>query len=173
MTEHPLVRASAEPVRAPLRTAPVDWFRFAVVSAYLAPVGVALVVSRRVALGLSARQVAAAVARRVRGRARPVAGVVREIRPEKGHCYLARVPPAAVSDSEGRSTLQLWEDGRPLGPAHSGHEEVRAEGRGRYSHWSGWIYFSSSDNSDPCTNGRTYHYAEQGGEEPGPENGAR
>lgn len=57
------------------------------------------------------------------------------------------------------SQLILYEDGHPLGPAHSMHADIAAFGEGRYSHWRGTIVFSSSDNSDPRTNGRTYSYA--------------
>ena len=78
MTEHPAVRASAESVRSHLRTTTVDWLRFAVVSIYLALVGVALVLSRRIALGLSLRHLAAVLVRRMRRRAGPVADVVTE-----------------------------------------------------------------------------------------------
>ncbi|TYL91779.1 hypothetical protein FXB40_28100 [Bradyrhizobium rifense] len=52
-----------------------------------------------------------------------------------------------------RSTAKLFEDGRPLGPAHSPQKVVD----GSYSHHRGTgIIFSASDNSDPNTNGRTY-----------------
>jgi len=33
---------------------------------------------------------------------------------------------------------------------------VRQLGGGRYSVWGNFLYFSSSDNSDPRTNGRVY-----------------
>jgi hypothetical protein len=56
-----------------------------------------------------------------------------------------------------RSRLILFEDGRPLGPPHQLHVEIRGLGNGRYSHWNGVILFSASDNSDPRTNGRHYH----------------
>lgn len=58
------------------------------------------------------------------------------------------------------SRLQLLEDARPLGPPHSPHAEVANPGKGRYSHWNGWIYFQPSDNSDPRSNGRRYEYAD-------------
>jgi hypothetical protein len=57
----------------------------------------------------------------------------------------------------GRSKIILTEDGKPLGPAHTSHEETRTKGLGRWSHWGArGIQFSSSDNSDPRTNGRQY-----------------
>jgi len=55
-----------------------------------------------------------------------------------------------------RSTLSLTESGKPIGPAHSLHEEIRSLGNGRYSHWGGGLIFSATDNSNPKTNGRTY-----------------
>jgi hypothetical protein len=55
-----------------------------------------------------------------------------------------------------RSHLELYEDGVRLRPAHSTHECVRTIGRGRFSHWAECVLFSTSDNSDPNTNGRTY-----------------
>jgi hypothetical protein len=50
----------------------------------------------------------------------------------------------------------LQENGTIIGVAHTAHAEIAQLGRGRYSHWSGTLYFSSLDNSDPNTNGRTY-----------------
>ena len=40
------------------------------------------------------------------------------------------------------------------------HQTIRKRGGGAYSHWAGAIYFSSTDNSDPRGNGRTYTYKE-------------
>jgi len=58
---------------------------------------------------------------------------------------------------ENQSKCILLEDGKPLGLPHSAHKEIREIGKGKYSHWSErLIYFSSSDNSDPRTNGRKY-----------------
>jgi len=63
-------------------------------------------------------------------------------------------------ETSNRSGLMLFEDGRPLGPAHAVHDDIRKKGRGRYSHWTrGTLYFSTSDHSDPRTNGRTYEVA--------------
>lgn len=59
-------------------------------------------------------------------------------------------------DHKTRSPLILCEDGKPLGPAHTAHDEVNSMGRGRYSHWLTKLRFSASDNSDPNTNKRAY-----------------
>src|SRR5262245_4831710 len=59
-------------------------------------------------------------------------------------------------DIAGDSSTELTENGRPLGPGGAQHEDIRQMGQGRYSHWGGELYFSTSDNSDPNTNGRKY-----------------
>ncbi len=55
-----------------------------------------------------------------------------------------------------RSTLKLFEDGVALGPAHATHAQVQETGGGAYSHWLDFLRFSTSDGSDPNTNGKTY-----------------
>ncbi len=84
-------------------------------------------------------------------------------RPDKGHAYLMDIPSSLVSDipgAENRSHLALFEDGVPLGPAHQRHELIRSSGGGRYSHLNKRLVFSTSDGSDPNTNGRRYHWIE-------------
>jgi hypothetical protein len=71
-----------------------------------------------------------------------------------------RVTPDYLDHNEN-STLVLKENGVPLGPAHGSHQEVADTGQGRYSHWrddnnNEYLYFSTSDNSDPRSNGRQY-----------------
>ncbi len=64
-----------------------------------------------------------------------------------------------ISDSmrnNRASKLILYEDGIPLGPAHSLHQNIREIGEGRYSHWINTIYFSTSENSNPNTNNKEY-----------------
>lgn len=56
------------------------------------------------------------------------------------------------------SKLRLFENGVELGPAHSNHHDIRTFGLGQFSHWGNTLYFSTSDNSDPLTNGRKYTY---------------
>jgi len=83
-----------------------------------------------------------------------------EIQPELGRCWTARVSPWIPDDFSGASTLLLLEDGRPLGPGHSLHDDIRQLGDGRYSHWGRSIFFSTSDGSDPRHNGRRYSIEE-------------
>jgi hypothetical protein len=68
-------------------------------------------------------------------------------------------PLFAIPDSvEGgtASGLRLYENGKPLGPAHTSHATIRGKGAGAYSHWNGRLYFSTSDNSDVGSNHRHY-----------------
>jgi hypothetical protein len=68
-------------------------------------------------------------------------------------------PYVVLSDGNGRlkeSNLTLSENGAPLGPAHSLHQQIEDVGGGAYSHWGNKLIFSSSDGSDPRANGRTY-----------------
>jgi hypothetical protein len=56
-----------------------------------------------------------------------------------------------------KSPFILYENTTPLGPAHVAHAEIEKYGHGRFSHWSGaGFIFSSSDGTNPLTNGRTY-----------------
>lgn len=67
---------------------------------------------------------------------------------------------ADSSESYMRSDVMIYEDGRPLAMAHATHAAVRDLGGGRFSHWGRDLLFSTSDNSDPNTNGRSYSYCE-------------
>ena len=54
------------------------------------------------------------------------------------------------------SDLVLFEDGRPIGAAHTARSLIATDGRGAFSHWGDVLYFSTTDNSDPRANGRQY-----------------
>lgn len=138
-----------------------DLLSFAAVSAYLAGLLAFLAASGRLTPNLSVRGLLAASLLRTR-RSRPLKR--RRLRapfPEIGHCYAVRLPWGLESDQEGRSRLLVYEDGRPLGPAHSLHETVRQQGRGAFSHWGRSLLYSASDNSDPRSNGRAYEIEEE------------
>lgn len=83
---------------------------------------------------------------------------------QSGHAYWVQLPPewlpfASDLDHPERSTLVVEEDGVALGPGNVPLVTVQNEGRGSFLHWGVWIYFSSSDNSDPRSNGRAYRVA--------------
>jgi hypothetical protein len=78
-----------------------------------------------------------------------------------GFAYSTALPQLdELSDSPDapmRSKIAVCENEYLLRPAHSVHAEIGKIGLGRFSHWMGiGIIFSSSDNSDPNVNGRTY-----------------
>lgn len=82
--------------------------------------------------------------------------------------YLALIP-GSISESDdapNRSRLEMTEDGHPLGPAHSEHANIVEKGMGRYSHWQSSLIFSTSDNSDPNTNGRAYRVVDPSAKDP-------
>lgn len=57
------------------------------------------------------------------------------------------------------SPIVIYEGDTPLGPGHSVHRDIGKIGLGRFSHWRykySVFLFSSSDNTDPRTNGRSY-----------------
>jgi FkbM family methyltransferase len=86
-------------------------------------------------------------------------------RRERGRCWMWECPPHVPSgdDQAGhRSDALLFEDDRLLGPAHAQHDEIRARGYGRYSHWGRHVYFASSDGSNPNVNGRRYSLVHAG-----------
>ncbi len=83
-----------------------------------------------------------------------------------GFGYAVDLPSHLASSADDnsdhmRSKLMVFEDGAPLGIAHSMHDVIRNLGKGRFSHWGTGVMFSTSDNSDPTKNGRKYTYCEQ------------
>jgi hypothetical protein len=63
---------------------------------------------------------------------------------------------ADTDDDNLSSTLEVYENGVSLGPAHVNVHEIGRLGRGSFIHRQNQIFLSASDNSDPNTNGRTY-----------------
>lgn len=118
-------------------------------------------------LGAAARRVFG-VAAPERPAGRPVHSIAIEpgmIRHAGGHCYNADLPlsmfgPAPAS--AGEAVGCVIESGRILGPPAQLHDLIRLRGHGGYSLWADpklnrvTLFFSSSDNTDPRTNGRTY-----------------
>ena len=157
----PAVHQGAERLLAEARAARVgrctflDYWRFAVVAVYLGCAMLWLVASRQIRPNFSVRRTLRAFLFR-RRKPMPLA----DINPDNGHCYRAPVDPDLLSDAESISRLQLSEDGIPLPHPHADHAAIRHDGRGRYSHWHGAIYFASRDNTDPRHNGRRYVYKE-------------
>jgi hypothetical protein len=66
------------------------------------------------------------------------------IRSDGGYAYITPILaarhfwlPWRADDERGpsQSSLAVYEDGRPLGPAHTPHEFIRKQGGGAFSHW--------------------------------------
>lgn len=83
-----------------------------------------------------------------------------EFHHENGHCWtIKRSPQIAAGHNLNlptQSTLELFENDLPIGPAHASHDSIRNEGKGRYSHWDPHLYFSSSDDTKPLRSDRRY-----------------
>jgi SAM-dependent methyltransferase len=92
------------------------------------------------------------------GRGRVVRrAVLTGIDAETGFAYTARTHHPELSSHEHPSAGVVLEDGYPLaGPANALHDDIRNLGGGRFSFWYDYVNFSTSDNSDPRTNGRRY-----------------
>ncbi len=78
---------------------------------------------------------------------------------DSGHAYSFRFQTHAgrlFSKFAKDLPITVLEDGNPLITGAFQHSEIRNEGAGRCSMWNEQFYFSSSDNSDPRTNGRSY-----------------
>ncbi|MFN8390790.1 MAG: hypothetical protein U0136_10910 [Bdellovibrionota bacterium] len=88
-------------------------------------------------------------------------GVLSGIQLHAGHVYTVKLPEYLCSDKDGKSSIVLYEDGRRLPHPHAMHSEIAEVGEGRYSHWESWLLFTTSDNSDPTQNGRTYAVREE------------
>ena len=78
-----------------------------------------------------------------------------------GFCWFCAIPSqcAWASDTNEqpkRCFLGVWEDAQELGPPHAHHQAIHTLGMGRYSVWKNGLFFSTSDNSDPNSNGRNY-----------------
>lgn len=82
----------------------------------------------------------------------PVRTVIHEI----GYCYQVSLGKTWMSSHERPSPAKIFENGIPLGPGNSQHDDIRKIGKGKFSFWYNYLFFSASDNSDPGSNGRKY-----------------
>ncbi len=69
----------------------------------------------------------------------------------EGHCFLYHVKDLGLYDR-----IHLFENVITLGPINNDHSMIRDIGGGIFSPWGDYLYFSSSDGSNPLTNGRRY-----------------
>jgi radical SAM protein with 4Fe4S-binding SPASM domain len=86
-------------------------------------------------------------------------------RHDSGYCYLGKIPENFLNlDGHSPKEITVTEDGELLPLPDTLHDEIRQLGSGRYSVWKGYLYLSSSDNTDPRTNGRCYELISVEGE---------
>jgi len=140
-------RRASRPAMRPGRL--FHWFSVVAVSLYLLPCSLWLLLRGCIDPRAVWRAVSTNPRRRWRG---PLA----DLRPEQGRCFVGSVDRRAPSDADFGSRLVVLENGVPLRAAHCSHDEIRQLGSGRYSHWGAQVYFASSDDSDPRSNGRSY-----------------
>jgi hypothetical protein len=149
-----------------------DLLAFVGVGTYLAGVGAYLRLRGKIqpAFPLFTICHSALLERTYRALGRPSSGPLESITHVDRNAYSARIP-VFETDMFGESKVVLYEDGVKLGDGHIGHQEVAGLGEGRFSHWGIYssreglrvrnfsaLWFSSSDNTDPRTNGRRYTY---------------
>ena len=81
-----------------------------------------------------------------------------KIRHDTENCYIANIsinfPGLKYYD---KSRFVLLENNKPLQHPVTSHNLIRTNGKGKFCFWtSKKLYFSTSDNSDPRTNNKTY-----------------
>jgi hypothetical protein len=79
--------------------------------------------------------------------------------PVRGHAFALPVTIAGADQglTGEESTLELLEEGAPLGPPHTCYlEDIAQLGSGRFAHLGRHVYFATRDGSDPRANGRRY-----------------
>jgi hypothetical protein len=73
------------------------------------------------------------------------------------HLYILSLGIDWMSQADlGASPAVVYENGIPLAAPNALHDAIKDSGDGGYSIWDGNLFFSSSDNTDPRTNGRKY-----------------
>lgn len=77
-----------------------------------------------------------------------------------GYGWSKRIPNSGGDDDHNLfgSSFCLYENDTRLLAAHTPGIAITSVGQGRYLHWENEIYFSTTDNSDPNTNGRAYSF---------------
>ncbi len=85
---------------------------------------------------------------------------VKDAVPEQKNLYILPLGINWMSQADlGSSPAVVYENGIPLALPNSKPKGISNDGNGRYSVSGGYLYFASSDNTDPRFNGRTYELA--------------
>lgn len=81
---------------------------------------------------------------------------IEAITQKEGNLFIASLEENRLSAHLRPSPARLLEDGKSLDRPNANRNELKTKGKGRYVFLENSLYFSSSDNSSPLTNGRTY-----------------
>jgi len=79
------------------------------------------------------------------------------INANSGYAYHVHLEHSMWAENYGNLKARVLENNEEIGPRISYHDNIRKHGSGRFSFWDKALFFSSSDNTDPRTNGRTYY----------------
>lgn len=84
--------------------------------------------------------------------------LAKPFRSEGGRSWSCLLPAFLCNDGvKHRAAFCLFEDDRPVtASSNATHADIAAMGGGRHAFWPTYIGFSTSDNTDPNSNGRTY-----------------
>jgi hypothetical protein len=78
----------------------------------------------------------------------------------EGYAYKVSIPQLSdvgdTAESATRSPTVVCEGDHRMGPGHTPFLEIIQKGAGRFIHYNDIVVFSSSDNTDPNSNGRRY-----------------
>jgi hypothetical protein len=78
----------------------------------------------------------------------------------EGYAYKVSIPQLSgfgdTAEQAKRSPAVTCEGDHQMGPGHTPFLEIIQRGAGRFSHHNDLVVFSSSDNTDPNSNGRRY-----------------
>lgn len=85
-------------------------------------------------------------------------GALTNLQHEAGHAYRADTGRLQLGAHERPSPAQILENGRIPGLPNRPQAEIEERGEGRFTFWRDQVYFSTSDNSNPLTNGRQYTF---------------
>jgi hypothetical protein len=80
-----------------------------------------------------------------------------KLRHVEGHCFAVDLDDDLIDDSFSSSSILLFENGQALPRPHvRDQKKIASVGLGMAFHAQRTIYFATSDNTSPLTNGRTY-----------------
>ncbi len=76
---------------------------------------------------------------------------------DEGYCYRTKIFTNNDDSKLNIKNVSLYENEKNIGKIELNHDKIRRNGNGLFCLWNGWIYFSSSNNTDPNLNHFSYH----------------